>query len=1323
MNSRILGVLALLITRPALGWDSIAVQPKGSGGIDFMSGDSPICTEIARRTPEAIEISPFSYCREGLEAARCVFGGEHAQVTSAVYRDLGLVDYLETTELLLPTWAIDVEVGEGEETKRSVMPATLTARGAQKARVERALSVVGFAELPDFGGSLADWASGFEHCTIQGLDRISPEDNALCHRFKHGLGPVNSNHFPPQARRVFEHYHSLAKEQMRECKRIEDAALSWSFAARSQTTIDEVLEECEMHALILENVGLHYLEDLFSSGHMWERWGAPTLSDVEHRDYFATGILSGAIHGWRFIVEGLVGRDPATNPLQPVPLPSGTFDFLLQDPICAPVPGASSYRALETDDADTLHRGVGDEYVDPCLQYFKTPLPTLFTSDGGPAAEFPETSGSQARCVAAAIREVYDLGPKRKGDLAFPAYVRSTDSGLLSTDFCFERRATNLTMFRGLGLGSKSIPPSAVATLKIVADIASGSASAFGYSGEAHEINGFRDALVRTHAAFYAAQHRNQSGLESAKLRYPKSGVFGLERNSDYEAEAVPSHADATPVDSWSHEPLGSCSSDADCGAAICNSETGACEAKEAATLRLFNRAHVGHWCAETRNEDLESLRTDCRAEERLCELCVEIVRRHVRNACDAAEFSELPEGQRVEGVCAIADLSARAPFVHAGWLESCDTFPSAEAAADAWCRRQESELAPGTTHSAVSAGGLEPPALRVGERLTLETRMAFSSGAPIPNVVIRWKVVEDSDATGPCAGSGYVVRRTDSTGVSSFVYSAAPQPRVERVIACPSLGDGSLPCDRCDPRTLTFRVRTIPVNQPAIFKTGGDAQTGGLGQLLPVPLGVEVVPEVPDGTELRFELLDGSLPASNRGGLDTAGTSVVVKATAASRASVRLSLPTVAGEYRVRVTGVDAALFPDPATSAVEFSETASEPRGDLTFSIRHNGASVSPVDLEVRVDDGSAITSHSVHSETDGAPVTVASFAPIGARTEVTISGTNRHGVIFTNRDPIVIESVAARNSRPFAELMRADRGHVELTLSAGTAPVDRSLILFDRYVPWPPVAFPGAPATVSVASPVSFNVPFQTYLRSDGSPERRRLLDVYGYSPGNQGAPFSTTLATTEDSYLARFTAPVLAARAHPENPSQAFVQLVAVGTFMPPATFPLKVLTPSGTLLAGFDAIHTASPYWWNVPSTDPLLTTVAPDDEGVMVFAANGLEFPESPDGLLFFVIDPPTSGAVILRSSCQHDRGRVQRRVSTRRCTTTSECRTPIAWSVTSDYAICGSTGFCEDFDSVVMAQTDAHCAGHGAPVTITNCTVYPDGCGPGQRCVAGVCE
>jgi len=125
-----------------------------------------------------------------------------------------------------------------------------------------------FTHLPDFSWALWDWASGHETCPLEGASSL-----ADCHDFAAHMGPVNSNHFVPQYREYYRHYHQLALARAAECRTLETRLAS------AAGRFDEYQRECELEALTLEAVGQHYLQDAWSMGHMWERWGSSTLTD------------------------------------------------------------------------------------------------------------------------------------------------------------------------------------------------------------------------------------------------------------------------------------------------------------------------------------------------------------------------------------------------------------------------------------------------------------------------------------------------------------------------------------------------------------------------------------------------------------------------------------------------------------------------------------------------------------------------------------------------------------------------------------------------------------------------------------------------------------------------------------------------------------------------------------------------------------------------------------------------------------------------------------------------------------------------------------
>jgi hypothetical protein len=143
--------------------------------------------------------------------------------------------------------------------------------GAERTRT-RTMSVPEFAALPDFSYSLTDWVTGNEGC-----DPYSDTDFERCHQFTTHMGALNSSHFVPQSRRFYEHYHLLALDRAAACAALEDSLEAAQPGAADR--FESVLLACETEAMVLEAIGQHYLQDAWSMGHMWERWGGPELAD------------------------------------------------------------------------------------------------------------------------------------------------------------------------------------------------------------------------------------------------------------------------------------------------------------------------------------------------------------------------------------------------------------------------------------------------------------------------------------------------------------------------------------------------------------------------------------------------------------------------------------------------------------------------------------------------------------------------------------------------------------------------------------------------------------------------------------------------------------------------------------------------------------------------------------------------------------------------------------------------------------------------------------------------------------------------------------
>ena len=316
-------------------------------------------------------------------------------------------------ELTVFTDAFTVELsGTPSPTYRPADFATLTRA------TTRSQGIADFAQLPDFSYALFDWALGNETCP---LDEVSdtPIEVKACHAFRRHMGAANSNHFLPQARHFYRYYHSLALDRAQRCKRL---------GTMLPVGSDRFLAyrvECEKLAFVLEAVAHHFLQDAWSSGHMWERWGSPDPRDYEN---LATGLAvalsSGIIHGVRAVTTAL--EDSQLVPVQEV-----------NDTMCAPHP---QVEWLDTGGTPAL--GVGDLYAE-----------SLMTE---PA--FEDQRSVLLACTVASMRELYlalgdspahgPLGPVGSGGPS-ASMLASIDPGGAQ---CFGQRATNRAIARGAGV-------------------------------------------------------------------------------------------------------------------------------------------------------------------------------------------------------------------------------------------------------------------------------------------------------------------------------------------------------------------------------------------------------------------------------------------------------------------------------------------------------------------------------------------------------------------------------------------------------------------------------------------------------------------------------------------------------------------------------------------------------------------------------------------------------------------------------------------------------------------------------------------------------
>jgi hypothetical protein len=346
---------------------------------------------------------------------------EHRLLLDTTFNISGLPQTLRD-EFTVDVFALDKTIeGKHGATYPSVRPVLIDA----ERRRTRRLSIPGMANLPDFSYALWDLGSGNELCPPHpavGADALD------CHNYETHIGWLNSNHMLPQSRKWYEHLHALALTQAAECKRQTDAVPT---ALRAR--YEPYLLACEKQALMLEGVGQHYLEDSWSSGHLWERWGGTEEADFgnDRALGFAVATFTGLIHGAKAVFDDTPGFKEI-----------GPWD----DPMCAPHENVTYVDRGVT--PIEQHPGAGDIF-----------LPAL-AGIGAVAAgdRFAPQRHALFGCAVDGVRAVYAATGQVHGEMGDPDFNEFDTSRSVSDDSCWAQRATNRAIAEGCGVHIGAAP-------------------------------------------------------------------------------------------------------------------------------------------------------------------------------------------------------------------------------------------------------------------------------------------------------------------------------------------------------------------------------------------------------------------------------------------------------------------------------------------------------------------------------------------------------------------------------------------------------------------------------------------------------------------------------------------------------------------------------------------------------------------------------------------------------------------------------------------------------------------------------------------------
>ena len=294
----------------------------------------------------------------------------------------------------------------------SLMPAEFSS--ATQAH-NRSIYIADFSQLADLSYSLWDWASGNETCPLG--NGIATE---ACHDLKIHNGAVNSNHFVPQAFETYKHYHGLAMEMANQCASVANAA----GPNPSAHILNDYLLPCEKLALLYESIGHHFLQDSWSMGHMWERWGASDKDLMnDHFDALAVGATTGLIHGVRSSLQEQLGF-------------LGDFN----DALCAPVHEEVRFKYPNS---NVTYPATGDLYFDAVIAADES-------ANLHPHGEFSEQKRRLLSCGAQGMLEVYRASGQFHGAANPNNDIENVNP--TSEEDCFGQRATNAAMKKGGGI-------------------------------------------------------------------------------------------------------------------------------------------------------------------------------------------------------------------------------------------------------------------------------------------------------------------------------------------------------------------------------------------------------------------------------------------------------------------------------------------------------------------------------------------------------------------------------------------------------------------------------------------------------------------------------------------------------------------------------------------------------------------------------------------------------------------------------------------------------------------------------------------------------
>ncbi len=540
----------------------------------------------------------------GEAGVRMLWFGEHVGLLTANLEAAGWTP----EEMTLQVWG---DTGEALPGMPTLLPPSSWAEVGNVQ--ERTIRLDMWANLPDVTWSIADWSMGNERCPWSALGHDVTA--ASCNTFFLGwLSAANSTHFPPQSHASWSWHHQLALDVAARCVTLDQGLDGLGYIAGPYADwLDGFREECEALAIAFEGVGHHYLQDAWSSGHMWERWGSPDVGDWQDTSIATAEILSPLYAG--VLVGGLAGLVHGSESILGDP-----------DPMCSEHPDVYYVPG----------DGVGIE--------------------GGPALGDYNVNGlidaQRSRLVACgqgSLDEVLAVLPGALG-------LTPTGAAPVTQEACFDQRVTNRAWQVGLmeayGYLNYGISTT-ISWLGRLALLSDGIGDPLGTYAELSTGVQMRSEMARIGIIADAAEWAPQIdplGTDFANGELPMVDgtvepvtFLGMTRNREW--------VSALQTDFASFDPP---------AAAIAGDVDGANPKKRQdadALRRTFHRAYADYWCPridpdkDDEQSDLRRLQSTCQSpddgfggKEAACTACEELALRFHRDGEDEGDYDTSAE-------------------------------------------------------------------------------------------------------------------------------------------------------------------------------------------------------------------------------------------------------------------------------------------------------------------------------------------------------------------------------------------------------------------------------------------------------------------------------------------------------------------------------------------------------------------------------------------------------------------------------------------------------------------------------------------------------